>query len=103
MTNKEIYKIFDKAFSAQQEKTRLELNRLWAGHPESNKLARLVMQEMIVRATIEKLLGYERNDSGTRIIKRVRKPNPETDLILAAGEGDVNAAEKLLKSWTKNI
>jgi hypothetical protein len=102
MNNKEICKIFNEAMSLLFDKTRAEGTKLHAGHPKSFKHASRVMKELTVQAAIEKLLGYEKNDEG-RIVKRVRtkKQLEESALVLRAGEGDVDAAKKLLKMWNE--
>ncbi len=102
MTNKEICKIFNEAMSLLFKKTQAEGSKLHAGHQRSIKHACRVMQQLTVQATIEKLLGYEKNDNG-RIVKRVRTKaqKAEAELLKKAAKGDIKAADELLKSWLR--
>lgn len=104
MDNKEICKIFNEAMSLLFDKTRVEGTKIHASHRKALKHASRVMKELTVQATIEKLLGYEKNDEG-RIVKRVRTKAQleESALVRRASEGDVNAADQLLKSWTQGL
>jgi hypothetical protein len=104
MNNKEICKIFNEAMSLLFDKTRAEGSKLHANHPKAFKHASRVMKELTVQATIEKLLGYEKNDEG-KIVKRVRTKEQleESALVLRARDGDTGAADQLLKSWSERI
>jgi hypothetical protein len=97
MDNKEICKIFNEAMSLLFAKTRAEGSKLHANHPKSFKHASRVMKELTVQATIEKLLGYEKNDEG-RIVKRVRTKaqQEQAEVMRRVIAGDQDAARELL-------
>lgn len=73
----------------------------------NKKAAHSVMSVCIVDAVIESLLGYEMNDSGEKIIKRIRKGNTlqekQSELSLKAANGDMKAAFELLESFSSEI
>jgi hypothetical protein len=103
MNNKEICKIFNEAMSLLFDKTRAEGTKLYAGHPKAFKHASRVMKELTVQATIEKLLGYEKNDEG-KIVKRVRSKSQqkEVEAMRRVIAGDQDAARELLDIITNN-
>jgi hypothetical protein len=104
MKNKEICKIFNEAMSLLMEKTRRKGMTLYAGHPDSHKHSLRVMKELTTQATIERLLGYEKNDEG-KIVKRVRSKaqQQEATLLKRAADGDIKAADELLKLFSKEL
>jgi hypothetical protein len=93
MKNKDLYKLYRKATRDYKSRTRIKSTF-------GNKLkASEVMCLMILDGIVEKALGYEMNDSGSKIIKR-RRPNAQSEecsLAIQASNGDLNAARTLLE------